>query len=86
MGTSNGRGLLQNLVQWSQGEYAGANNHEDDLKIITNLKTNGFDFRADDFGNTKDVSTALAGTLVSVLSMSLKTVSLKRRRILTGSD
>lgn len=60
-----GVGYYKKLVQWSQGEYAGANNHEDDLKIITNLKTNGFGFRADDFGNTKDASTALAGTLVS---------------------
>lgn len=45
-----GVGYSKELVQWSKGEYASANNKEDDLTIITT--TNGFDYRADDYGNT----------------------------------
>ena len=48
------RGALvddQGLVQWSKGEYSGANNQEDDLAIITKAD-NGIRYRADDFGNT----------------------------------
>lgn len=41
-----------NLTQWSKGEYTGANNQEDDLAIISNLTTNGFGYRNDDFGNS----------------------------------
>lgn len=40
----------QNLVQWSRGQYPGANNTEDDLQVITT--GNGFGYRRDDFGNT----------------------------------
>jgi len=41
-----------NLTQWSKGEYTGSTNKEDDLLIISNLSTNGFDYRNDDFGST----------------------------------
>ena len=47
-----GVGYYQNLVQWSKGQYTGANNLEDDLAIISNLTTNGFGYRNDDFGNS----------------------------------
>ncbi|MFN6538729.1 MAG: Calx-beta domain-containing protein [Nostoc sp. EkiNYC01] len=60
-----GVGYYQNLVQWSKGEYASANNPEDDLQIITTQ--NGFGYRADDSGNT--IATAnpltISGTSVS---------------------
>jgi len=46
-----GVGYYQNLVQWSKGEYSGANNQEDDLAIISSA-TNGFGYRNDDFGST----------------------------------
>jgi len=46
-----GVGYYQNLVQWSKGEYSGANNKEDDLAIISSA-TNGFGYRNDDFGST----------------------------------
>lgn len=45
-----GSGYYQELVQWSKGEYASANNTEDDLQIITTQ--NGFTYRADDCGDT----------------------------------
>jgi Ca2+-binding RTX toxin-like protein len=62
-----GVGYYQNLVQWSQGQYLGANNPQDDLAIITTQ--NGFDYRADDTGNTLATATPLTlttfGTAVS---------------------
>jgi len=45
-----GVGFSRELVQWSRGEYPGANNQEDDLAIITTR--NGFGYRADDHGNS----------------------------------
>ena len=39
------------LTQWSKGEYAGANNHEDDVAIIANT-ANGFGYVADEAGGT----------------------------------
>ena len=53
-----GVGYYSNLVQWSKGEYAQANNLEDDLAIITG--TNGFGYRTDDVGNTNANATAMA--------------------------
>ncbi len=46
-----GVGYYKNLTQWSRGEYAGANNREDDLEVITN-QNNAVDFRTDDTANT----------------------------------
>jgi hypothetical protein len=43
-----GVGYSQNLVQWSKGEYSAANNHEDDLAIISSQ----LPYRPDDFGDT----------------------------------
>jgi autotransporter-associated beta strand protein len=40
-----GVGYSQPLVQWSRGEYSGANNQQDDLLTITSQ--NGFDYRPD---------------------------------------
>ncbi|MCU0962468.1 MAG: GEVED domain-containing protein [Pirellulaceae bacterium] len=45
-----GVGYYRQLVQWSKGEYPGANNAEDDLAIITT--TNGFGYRIDDHGSS----------------------------------
>ncbi|MCW1923157.1 discoidin domain-containing protein [Luteolibacter arcticus] len=45
-----GVGYYANLSQWSKGEYASANNLQDDLAIIVN--NNDVDYRADDRGNT----------------------------------
>jgi len=52
-----GVGYSKPLVQWSKGEYAFANNQEDDLAIIANT-ANGFGYVADEPGNSM-VSAAL---------------------------
>ncbi|MDZ7970213.1 MAG: hypothetical protein RM368_35640 [Nostoc sp. DedSLP03] len=54
-------GYYQELTQWSKGEYASANNTEDDLQIITTQ--NGFTYRADDCGDT--IATAKPLTISS---------------------
>lgn len=41
-----GNSYTRSVTQWSKGEYAGANNTEDDLAIISS-QTNGFGYRAD---------------------------------------
>ncbi|WP_425397942.1 M66 family metalloprotease [Aeoliella sp.] len=46
------------VSQWSRGEYADANNQQDDLAIITN-STNGFGYRTDDHGSTLGTATFL---------------------------
>jgi len=54
-------------VQWSKGEYASANNKQDDLQIITTQ--NGFDYRVDDYGGT--VATAFTPTVTAGTSIVL---------------
>jgi hypothetical protein len=56
-----GVGYSQNVVQWSKGEYANANNHEDDLTIIAS-EANGFGYRPDDAGNTYMTSSLINST------------------------
>ena len=60
-----GVGYYKTLVQWSKGEYASANNTQDDLAIITTK--NGFSYRIDQDSNTAAGATALtvSGTAVS---------------------
>ena len=47
----------QNITQWSIGDYAGATNLQDDLRIITSQ--NGFGYRADDHGSSLTTATRL---------------------------
>jgi len=54
-----GVGYYQGLVQWSKGEYPGANNAEDDLTIMTGY---GFTVRPDDHGDTAASATPLVVT------------------------
>jgi Metallo-peptidase family M12B Reprolysin-like len=54
-----GVGYYQNLVQWSKGEYAGANQKQDDIQVIQNT---GMPLRADDHGNTTGAATGLTGS------------------------
>ena len=54
----------QNLVQWSKGEYVDANNHEDDLAIITQ---NGLSYRSDDHGDSFATSTPLTLSVPDVI-------------------
>lgn len=54
-----GVGYYQPLVQWSRGEYSGANNAQDDYAV---MQSNGLPLRADDHGNTPGSATLLGGT------------------------
>jgi hypothetical protein len=53
-----GVGYDKPLVQWSKGEYANANNKEDDLNIMSGSQ-NDVGYRADDHGNTTTAATLL---------------------------
>jgi PKD repeat protein len=52
-----GVGYSQALVQWSKGEYATANNLQDDYTVMAG---NGLPLRADDHGNSAGSATPLA--------------------------
>ena len=54
-----GVGYYQPLVQWSKGEYSGANQKEDDYTV---MQSNGLPLRTDDHGNSSGAATGLAGT------------------------
>lgn len=60
-----GVGYSRALVQWSKGEYAGANNVQDDLLVMQNT---GAPLRPDDHGDTLGAATVLAGTSSGGLS------------------
>jgi hypothetical protein len=49
-----GVGYYRHVTQWSKGEYAQANNTEDDLEVMVQ---NGAPLRADDHGNTFGTAT-----------------------------
>jgi hypothetical protein len=51
-----GVGYYRGISQWSKGEYAGANNTEDDYNVIG---THGLALRADEVGDTTASATAL---------------------------
>lgn len=57
-----GVGYYVPIVQWSKGEYANANNTEDDIAIMLSY---GVNFRADDHGNSLAAATALLGPVLS---------------------
>lgn len=54
-----GVGYYQALVQWSKGEYTGANNLQDDYAV---MQSYGLPLRTDDHGNTAATATLLTGT------------------------
>ena len=53
-----GVGYSRDVVQWSKGEYADANNTQDDIAVISTYLTPG----VDDFGNTTSLATSAPGT------------------------
>ncbi len=57
-----GVGYYEPVSQWSKGEYANANNTEDDLAV---MQTYGISYRADDHGNTIGTATPLTGPDIS---------------------
>src|SRR5258706_1658159 len=58
-----GVGYSKPITQWSKGEYANANNTQDDLAIILNY---GPTYRVDDYGNTMGTATPLSGLVFTV--------------------
>jgi len=54
-----GVGYSKAISQWSKGEYANANNTQDDFAVAG---SNGLPLRSDDHGNTAATATALSGT------------------------
>jgi PKD repeat protein len=57
-----GVGYYQSLVQWSKGEYATANNVQDDYAV---MQSNGLPLRADDHGNAAGTATVLGAASVN---------------------
>ncbi len=53
-----GAAFGKSFDQWSKGEYANANNQEDDIAIIGSSR-NGFGLKSDDHGNTTGSATPL---------------------------
>jgi len=51
-----GVGYYQNLTQWSKGEYANANNSQDDYSAMA---SQGLIFRADDHGDSRAAATVV---------------------------
>ncbi|WP_421694069.1 PKD domain-containing protein [Aestuariivirga sp.] len=54
-----GVGYYKPLVQFSKGEYAGANNKQDDFAVAQSF---GLPLRSDDYGSTTAAATAFAAT------------------------
>jgi PKD repeat protein len=59
-----GVGYNLNLVQWSKGEYANANQKQDDYLVMQNQ---GVPFDTDEHGNTVGTATTLSGSVVNGL-------------------
>lgn len=71
-----GAGYYVPIVQWSKGEYANANQTQDDLAIIANT-ANGVGYRTDDYGNTRTDAKPLSvsGTGSAFISGVIETTS-----------
>jgi len=77
-----GVGYYVNLVQWSKGEYAGANNTQDDTAIIASY----LPYRADDHGNTIAAARVLpVGSSLSTSGIIERTTDMDVFRFATGS-
>jgi PKD repeat protein len=58
-----GNSYYRNVTQWAKGEYAGANNTEDQLQVMQNY---GLTYFTDDHGDTAETATQLAaGSAIS---------------------
>ncbi len=76
-------GTDENLTQWSKGQYAGANNTQDDLAVITG--GNGFSYAADDHGNSFSSATALGGLSFSSFGVIERNTDIDMFRFDTGA-
>jgi hypothetical protein len=73
----------ENLTQWSNGQYFGANNTQDDLTTITN--GNGFTYNADDHGNSFATATGLTGLSFSSFGVIERNTDVDLFRFDTGA-
>lgn len=80
-----GVSYYKELTQFSKGEYAYANNTQDDLTIITT--NNGFGYRPDDAGDSPATAASLtvAGTSVSGSGLIERTADVDLFRFATGA-
>lgn len=62
-----GTGYDANIVQWSSGEYYGANELQDDLTIIT-TQNSGVAYVADDYGDTFRRAASLTGSIAGYVT------------------
>ncbi|HSI59283.1 MAG TPA: PPC domain-containing protein [Ideonella sp.] len=72
-----GVGYYQPVVQWSQGEYATANNTEDDFAV---MQATGLPLRKDDHGNKTGTATALTATPSGALTLLSGAGVIERRK------
>ena len=77
-----GVGYYQDLVQWSKGEYAGANNVQDDYAVMAG---NGLPVRADDHGNTPATATVLSGSTIDTTGVIERPGDIDMFRVTSGA-
>ena len=77
-----GVGYYQSLVQWSKGEYAGANNVQDDYVVMA---SNGLPVRLDDHGDTPASATVLSGSTIDVGGVIERPADIDMFRVTSGA-
>ena len=77
-----GVGYYQSLVQWSKGEYPGANNVQDDYTVMA---SNGLPVRADDHGDTPATATVLSGTTIDTTGVIERPGDIDMFRVTSGA-
>ncbi len=77
-----GVGYYQSLVQWSKGEYAGANNVQDDYVVMA---SNGLPVRGDDHGDTPAAATVLSGASIDIGGVIERPADIDMFRITSGA-
>ena len=72
------------ITQWSNGDYGGSTNKQDDLQIITSR--NGFGYRADDHGGTTQTATAAPASSFSLAGVVERSTDVDMFRFTTTGD
>jgi len=73
----------ENVTQWSNAQYLGANNTQNDLATITG--GNGFTYNVDDHGSTLSTATALTGLTFSSFGIIERNTDIDMFRFDTGA-
>ncbi|MEO6410332.1 MAG: PKD domain-containing protein, partial [Burkholderiaceae bacterium] len=77
-----GVGYYKELVQWSKGQYPGANNVQDDYGVMAG---NGLPVRADDHGDTPATATVLSGSTIDTTGVIERPGDIDMFRIASGA-